>query len=119
MSKEKRSKKFNSFDGIVFSTNPDEQISNFSEEQEDTLSTSKQNLRVQLDKKQRAGKAVTLITGFIGNDDDLKNLGKMLKSKCGVGGSVKDGDVLIQGDFRTKIINILIDEGYKVKKIGG
>ena len=120
MSKERRSKKFNSFDGIVFSTNPDEQISNFSEEQqEDTLIPSKQDIRVQLDKKQRAGKAVTLITGFIGSDDDLKSLGKMLKSKCGVGGSVKDGDILIQGDFRTKIIEILINEGYKVKKIGG
>nr|MBC7613011.1 translation initiation factor [Pseudopedobacter sp.] len=119
MSKEKRSKKFNSFDGIVFSTNPDEQISNFSEHQEGTLIPSKQDLRVQLDKKQRAGKAVTLITGFIGGDDDLKVLGKMLKSKCGVGGSVKDGDILIQGDFRTKIIEILINEGYKVKKIGG
>ena len=64
-------------------------MQNFSEEQEDTLTISKQNLRVQLDKKQRAGKAVTLITGFIGNDDDLKSLGKMLKSKCGVGGSVR------------------------------
>ncbi len=119
MSKEKRSKKFNSFDGIVFSTNPDEHILNFSDEEYDTLTPSKQDLRVQLDKKQRAGKAVTLITGFIGNEDDLKALGKMLKSKCGVGGSVKDGDILIQGDFRTKIIDILINEGYKVKKIGG
>lgn len=119
MSKEKRSKKFNSFDGIVFSTNPDEPIETFNEEQEDTLAPSKQDLRVQLDKKQRAGKAVTLITGFVGNEEDLKALGKLLKSKCGVGGSVKDGDILIQGDFRTKIIDILINDGYKVKKIGG
>ena len=119
MSTEKRSKKFSSFDGIVFSTNPDEHISSFSEEQEDTLTPSKQDLRVQLDKKQRAGKAVTLITGFIGNEEDLKALGKMLKSKCGVVGSVKEGDILIQGDFRTKIIDLLINEGYKVKKIGG
>ncbi len=119
MSKVKRSNFFNFFDVIVFSTNPDEQISNFSEEQEDTLIPSKQDIRVQLDKKQRAGKAVTLITGFIGSEDDLKTLGKMLKTKCGVGGSVKDGDILIQGDFRTKIIEILINEGYKVKKIGG
>lgn len=118
MSNDKRSKKFNSFEGIVFSTNPDQVLSTFENFQEDTKAPSKQDLRVQLDKKQRGGKAVTLITGFIGNDDDLKDLGKLLKTKCGVGGSSKDGEILIQGDFRQKVMDLLINEGYKVKKIG-
>ena len=118
MSNDKRSKKFSSFDGIVFSTNPDEVISNFINFQEDTKTPAKQDLRVELDKKQRGGKAVTLITGFIGNDNDLKDLGKLLKTKCGVGGSAKDGEILIQGDFREKVMDLLINEGYKVKKIG-
>ena len=118
MSNDKRSKKFSSFDGIVFSTNPDEVKSTFENFQEDTKTPAKQDLRVQLDKKQRGGKAVTLITGFIGNDNDLKDLGKLLKTKCGVGGSAKDGEILIQGDFRQKVLDLLISEGYKVKKIG-
>ena len=117
MSNDKRSKKFSSFDGIVFSTNPDEVISTFENSQEDTKTPAKQDLRVQLDKKQRGGKAVTLITGF-GNDNDLKDLGKLLKTKCGVGGSAKDGEILIQGDFRQKVMDLLINEGYKVKKNG-
>lgn len=119
MSNEKRSKKFSSFDGIVFSTNPDQIIASFDDLNEQTKAPSKQDLRVQLDKKQRGGKAVTLVTGFIGNDDDLKDLGKLLKTKCGVGGSAKDNEILIQGDFRQKVMDLLINEGYKVKKIGG
>jgi translation initiation factor 1 len=119
MSNEKRSKKFSSFDGIVFSTNPDQEYSTFEEEIQETLKPAHQDLRVQLDKKQRGGKAVTLITGFRGNDEDLKSLGKILKSKCGVGGAVKDGEILIQGDFRQKVMDLLLIEGYKAKKIGG
>ena len=115
----KRSKKFNSFEGIVFSTDPDHQYQHQEEEQQQTPEPRLQDLRVQLDKKQRGGKAVTLITGFVGTDDDLIALGKKLKQKCGVGGSVKDGEILIQGDFREKVMNLLLADGFKVKKISG
>ena len=117
--KDKRSKKFNSFEGIVFSTDPDHQYQMPEEEQVETPEPRMQDLRVQLDKKQRGGKAVTLITGFRGSDSDLEALGRKLKQKCGVGGSVKDGEILIQGDFREKVMAMLLADGFKVKKIGG
>lgn len=119
MERDKKSRKFSGFDGLVFSTNPDQQLDSFEEDAEETLNPKQQQLRVQLDKKQRGGKAVTLVTGFIGNEEDLKELGKFLKSKCGVGGTVKDGEILIQGDFRQKILQILIEKGYKAKQTGG
>jgi translation initiation factor 1 len=103
--------------GIVYSTNP-----NFSFEKEDeqinTLPPQQQNLIVLLDKKQRAGKSVTLVKGFIGNENDLLALGKLIKTKCGVGGSVKEGEILIQGDFRQKIKLMLEELNYKVKISG-
>ncbi|MEY3843402.1 MAG: hypothetical protein RIR80_974 [Bacteroidota bacterium] len=111
--------KKNSSGGIMYSTNPDFEFPQASEETSSTPANNQQDLRVQLDKKQRAGKAVTLITGFVGLGSDLLDLGKKLKSKCGVGGTVKDGEIIIQGDFREKIIQILQAEGYKVKRIGG
>ena len=111
--------KKNSRGGIMYSTNPDFEFQQESKEISSTPANNQQDLRVQLDKKQRAGKAVTLITGFVGLGSDLLDLGKKLKSKCGVGGTVKDGEIIIQGDFREKIIQILQAEGYKVKRIGG
>ena len=103
-------------DGVVYSTGDFEYDYNDSHEEE-TLSPEEQSLRVQLDKKARAGKQVTLVTGFVGNEDDLKDLGKLLKNKCGVGGSAKSSEIIIQGDHRNKIADILEDEGYRVKLI--
>lgn len=104
---------------IVYSTNPDYKFDdNFLPEGE-TPPPSKQDLRVLLDKKQRGGKKVTLVAGFVGSDADLKELGKLLKTKCGVGGSVKDGEILIQGDFRQKLLDILKAAGYRAKQAGG
>lgn len=100
---------------MVYSTNPDFQPLDDSPEQAETLAPGKQNLLVSLDKKQRKGKQVTLILNFIGNENDLKELGKTLKSKCGVGGTVKDGEIIIQGDFRQKIKTLLDSMGYRSK----
>jgi translation initiation factor 1 len=104
---------------VVFSTNRDFNYESEGKEEQRTLPPQQQNLKVQLDRKKRAGKSATLVTGFIGNEEDLKLLGKMLKTKCGVGGTVKDGEILVQGDFCNKIIEILKKEGYKAKRAGG
>jgi len=104
---------------IVYSTNPNYEYEFDEDEVMETLPPQKQTLKVMIDKKQRKGKAVTLIAGFVGSNDDLKDLGKLLKSKCGVGGSVKDREILIQGDHRDKIIEILNKENYKTKRVGG
>ncbi|MCP4521559.1 MAG: translation initiation factor [Cytophagales bacterium] len=105
--------------GTVFSTDPNFKYEYDGEQEEETLPPSEQHLKVLLDKKQRKGKAVTLITGFVGTNDDLKDLGKLLKSKCGVGGSAKDGEIIVQGDFRQKVLEILQKDEYNVKKVGG
>ncbi len=107
--------------GIVYSTNPDHEYEYGDDNDNvETLAPSEQILRVLIDRKKRKGKEVTLVTGFEGSEDDLKDLGKILKSKCGVGGSVKDGEILIQGNNRDKILQLLLDMGYsKTKKSGG
>ena len=105
--------------GVVYSTNNRWNYDKEGEEEAETLEPKHQNLKVMLDKKKRKGKMVTLIAGFVGSEDDLKDLAKTLKTKCGVGGSAKDGEILIQGDFRDKIVGLLQNEGYKVKRSGG
>ena len=104
---------------VVYSTNPNFQFQSDDEEEQITLPAKDQNLRVSIDRKQRKGKEVTLITGFIGSEDDLNLLGKELKQKCGVGGSVKDGEIIIQGNHAKKILELLLKQGYKAKQIGG
>ena len=102
--------------GVVFSTNPDFTYETEAEAEQETLKPEKQNLIVSIDRKGRGGKQVTVVSGFIGKEDDLEDLGKTLKTKCGVGGSVKDGEILVQGDQRDKITAILTSLGYKAKR---
>jgi translation initiation factor 1 len=104
---------------VVYSTNSSFNYDFEGDEELQTLPPNKQDLRVQLDTKQRKGKGVTLITGFVGTNDDLKELEKTLKSKCGVGGSAKENEIIIQGDHRDKVLNLLVEMGYKAKKSGG
>lgn len=106
-------------DGFVFSTDPDFEYKRESEEIED-LPAGQQELRVWLDRKNRGGKEATVVKGFVGSEDTLKDLAKMLKTKCGVGGSAKDGEIIIQGDHRDKVMELLKKEGYSnTKKAGG
>ena len=116
-------KKLNSFSdlgGFVFSTNKDEDFSSYQQEEETTkLLPEEQRLEAHFSNKGRGGKTVTVIKEFEGSNEELKALGKLLKNKCGVGGSVKNGEIIIQGNIREKVIKILENEGYRVKRVGG
>jgi translation initiation factor 1 len=105
--------------GIVYSTDPDYQFDPGEVNEPGTLPPGEQKLYVRLDRKNRKGKRVTLVEGFVGNAEALKTLGKELKNKCGVGGSVKEGEIILQGDFRDKIVILLKEKGYQVKRTGG
>ena len=102
--------------GVVFSTNPYFAYEEETVQEEQTLEPSRQNLIVSIDRKGRGGKQVTLVTGFVGTSEDLAELGRTLKVKCGVGGSAKDGEITIQGDFRDRVTALLKDMGYKAKR---
>ena len=104
------------FGGLVYSTNPDVKLDGDEAEVPETLPAKQQKLRIRLETKHRAGKAVTLVAGFIGNDDDLQILGKQLKNYCGTGGSAKDGEIIIQGDQREKVLKYLLANGYTQSK---
>ena len=101
---------------IVYSTTPDFQYFTDEKEEIETLPKQQQKLRVSIEKNHRGGKTVTLVKNFTGTDNDMKELGKLLKTKCGVGGSVKDGEIIIQGAFKEKIVEILKKEGYTQTK---
>lgn len=100
---------------VVYSTNPDFSYEYDGISKPETLNPEKQNLRATIDSKQRGGKTVTLIQGFIGKEEDLKELGKLLKNKCGVGGSIKDGEIIIQGALKDKVLAILKEHRYRAK----
>ena len=117
MKKSKKHTSFSDLGGMVFSINSDYSFDN--ETDNETLANDKQWLEAHFSNKGRGGKTVTVIKGFEGSNEDLKALAKLLKAKCGVGGSVKDGEIIIQGKFRAKIIEILKKENYNVKRVGG
>ncbi|UJH91614.1 translation initiation factor [Antarcticibacterium sp. 1MA-6-2] len=105
--------------GMVFSTNSDFVPDGEQEQEQETPSPHAQNLEAHFSSKGRGGKTVTVIKGFEGREEDLISLGKDLKKKCGVGGSVKDGEIIIQGDVREKVMQLLKEQGYRVKRVGG
>jgi len=105
--------------GIVYSTNQDYKYNYDNDSETETLPPHQQELRIFLEKKHRGGKTACVIKGFIGKQDDMEELGRLLKTKCGTGGSAKEGEIIIQGDFRDKILQLLLEKGYKAKKAGG
>ena len=114
--KEKKDNDWKSRLGVVYSTNPDFQYDTGAETEAETPPPDKQRLVVTIDRRNRGGKQVTLVTGFVGKADDLKELGKALKTRCGVGGTAKDGEITIQGDLRDKVVALLVEMGYHAKR---
>ncbi|MFC3196000.1 translation initiation factor [Parapedobacter deserti] len=112
-------KKKQRYQGVVYSTDENFAYQGADADGAQTLPVQQQNLRVMLDRKMRGGKTVTLVKGFVGSAEDLEALGKRLKQRCGVGGSTKDGEIIIQGDFKQRVVQLLADEGYRVKPAGG
>ena len=104
--------------GVVFSTNPDFQYETDKEEQATTLAPERQNLKIWLD-RHKGGRVATVVRGFVGSTDDLAALGKELKKSCGVGGTAKDGEIIIQGDHRDRVVELLTKSGYRCKRAGG
>lgn len=104
--------------GVVFSTNPDFNYNTAEESEPTTLEPQRQNLKVWLDRL-KGGRVATVVRGFVGSNDDLATLGKELKKSCGVGGTAKDGEIIIQGDHRDRVIELLTKAGYKCKRAGG
>ena len=110
------SKKINSLSGLVYSTDPNFKIEEDIKEEESSLLPAEQKIKIRLDKKHRGGKVVTLIENFIGTNADKDDIGKNLKTTCGTGGSVKDGEILVQGDNRDKVLQWLLKNGFKHSK---
>ena len=102
--------------GVVYSTNPDFKYETLQEQEADTLPPERQHLTVRIDRRRRAGKQVTLVEGFVGRNEDLAALARTLKTRCGVGGSASDGEILIQGDLRDKVVALLTSMGYNAKR---
>ncbi len=115
----KKSSKKRRFDGVIYSTDPDFEYELDEQKEDATLPPQQQNLKVELDRKLKGGKKVTKVYNYVGTASDFKELGKKLKSLCGCGGSVKNGEILLQGDFREKVKQALLKQGYKVKFVGG
>src|SRR3546814_1161416 len=111
-------KKRQQYSGMLYSTDQNFAFQETDAEDVETLPNRQQDLRVMLDRKMRGGKTVTLVRGFVGSTADLETLGKKLKQKCGVGGSAKDGEIMVQGDFKQSIVQLLLDDGYRVKQVG-
>ena len=102
--------------GVVYSTNPDYAYTDGETPEDETLPKNRQRLRLSMERAGRGGKTVTIVRGFVGTDDDLKAISKLLKQKCGVGGAVKEGEIIIQGDHRQRLVEILKAEGYTQSK---
>lgn len=104
--------------GMVYSTDPDYEYDTDAEPEPETLAPERQELRVWLDRKHRGGKVATLVRGFVGTSDDLAELARLLKRRCGVGGAAKEGEIIIQGDHRDRVVEILLAAGYRCKRAG-